>query len=149
MLDSQESDSSKSSDKKLDEILSTVKNLGNRIKTLDHRISRLEGRIDQQLSSVMESSESKSTERKIKLDSFDELDEHLKRTYQTLATAQKPMDASELAERMGRSRSTTSYHLNQLEKMGVLEKIPSPKDRSRNVFFRPKGSSFELIDSKK
>ncbi|MFX1282230.1 MAG: MarR family transcriptional regulator [Promethearchaeota archaeon] len=148
-MDSQESDNSKSLDEKLDKILSTVKTLGTDVKSLKNRISQLEGRIDQKLSIPIESSESKSTERKIDPVNFDELDEHLKRTYEILETAQKPMDASELAERMGRSRSTISYHLNQLEKKEFLEKIPSPKDRSRNVFFRPKGSSFKLINSEK
>jgi DNA-binding transcriptional ArsR family regulator len=150
LLDSQKGENNNSSQEKLDEILSTVKELRNHVNTLDHRISRIEGHIDQKLSIATESSVSKSTGENVKKDDFENLDEHLKRTYQTLALAQKPMTASEVAERMGRSRSTTSYHLNKLEKMGVLEKFPSPsRESSRNVFFRPKDLTLERMNSKK
>lgn len=146
---SQKGKNDKSSENKLDEILSSVRKLRNHIDTLDRRISRLEGQIQRKLSFAVESSEFKSEIEDAKKDDFDNLDEHLKRTYQTLAMAQKPMTASEVAERMGRSRSTTSYHLNKLEKMGVLEKFPSPsRESSRNVYFRPKDRPFELMDSK-
>ncbi len=146
---SQKGKNDKSSENKLDEILSSVRKLRNHIDTLDRRISRLEGQIQRKLSFAVESSEFKSEIEDAKKGDFDNLDEHLKRTYQTLAMAQKPMTASEVAERMGRSRSTTSYHLNKLEKMGVLEKFPSPsRESSRNVYFRPKDRPFELMDSK-
>ncbi|MFX0014194.1 MAG: helix-turn-helix domain-containing protein [Promethearchaeota archaeon] len=136
------------SQEKLDEILSSIKELRYHIGILDHRISQLEGHIDQKLSTVTKSVIFQSSVDDEQKTDFDDLDEHLKRTYQTLATAQEPLTASQLAERMGRSRSTTSYHLNKLEKMGVLEKFPSPlKQSSRSILFRPKDRSFELIDS--
>ena len=81
----------------------------------------------------------------IREDDFEGLDEHLKRTYQTLASAQKPMTASEVAEKMGRSRSTISYHLNRLENLNLLEKFSgTSKENSRNIFFRPKLDLTEL-----
>lgn len=134
---------------KLDEILFSVKELRNQIDTLDYRISRLEGNFNRKLSIVGESSIIKSTVDNENESDFDNLDEYLKRTYQTLALAQEPQTASQLAALMGRSRSTTSYHLNKLEKMGILEKFPSPsKESSRNVLFRLKDTP-ELINSKR
>jgi uncharacterized small protein (DUF1192 family) len=44
------SEKEKSSSHKLDEILSSVKELRNHIENLDYRISRLEGHIDKKLS---------------------------------------------------------------------------------------------------
>ncbi|MFX1506163.1 MAG: helix-turn-helix domain-containing protein [Promethearchaeota archaeon] len=133
----------KSSSEKLDEILSSVKELRNHIDNLDYRISRLEGHIDRSLSISNKSSILKSTEENREQTDFDNLDEHLKRTYQTLAEAQEPLTASDVAERMGRSRSTTSYHLNKLEKMGMLVKFPSPsKESSRTVLFSVKDQTF-------
>jgi DNA-binding MarR family transcriptional regulator len=149
LLVSQKDENFNLSQEKLDEILSSVKELRNHIDTLDNRISRLEGHFERRLSILGESSISKSTITSKKKSDFDNLDEHLKRTYQTLAMAQEPQTASQLAALMGRSRSTTSYHLNKLEKMGILEKFPSPsKESSRNVLFRLKDTS-ELINSKK
>ena len=142
-MPSKKTEIDKSSYDKLNEILSSVKELRNHIDNLDHRISRLEGHIDRSLSFSTKSSILKSSEDNVDHSDFDNLDEHLKRTYQTLAEAQKPLTASDVAERMGRSRSTTSYHLNQLEKMGILEKFPSPsKESSRTVLFRPKDRVF-------
>lgn len=133
----------KSSNDKLDEILSNVKELRDHIDSLDHRISRLEGHIDKSLSISTKSSILKSTLENVDQTDFDNLDEHLKRTYQTLAEAQEPLTASDVAERMGRSRSTTSYHLNKLEKMGILVKFPSPsKESSRTVLFSLKDRTF-------
>ncbi len=150
LLVSQKSENKDSSQEKLDEILSSVKELRTHIDNLDHRISRLEGHIDRSLSISTRSSILKSNVENIEQTDFDNLDEHLKRTYQTLAEAQEPLTASDVAERMGRSRSTTSYHLNKLEKMGILEKFPSPsKESSRTVLFRPKDHFFELLDSQR
>ena len=135
-MPSKETEIEKSSSEKLDEILSSVKELRNHIDNLDYRISRLEGNIDKSLSISTKSSILKSTGEDREQTDFDNLDEHLKRTYQTLAEAQEPLTASDVAERMGRSRSTTSYHLNKLEKMGILVKFPSPsKESSRTVLF--------------
>ena len=133
-----------SSQNKLDEILLSLNELRTHITNLDHRISRLEGNIDRSLSVTTKSNIFKTTVENVEKADFEDLDEHLKRTYQTLAEAQEPLTASALAERMGRSRSTTSYHLNQLEKMGILEKFPSPsKESSRTVLFRPKDRYFK------
>ena len=137
-----------SSKETLNLILSTVMDMKNQINNLDLRISKLEGHIDQRLPTIVRSStiEIETPDK----DDFDNLDEHLKRTYQILAHSTKPMTASEVAERMGRSRSTTSYHLNKLFSLDFLEKVPvTSKDSSRNVFFRPKDRIFEEIESKK
>ncbi len=149
VLVSKKDENRNSSQEKLDEILSSVKELRNHIDTLDNRISRLEGHFNRKLSIVGESSIIKSTVDNEKTSDFDNLDEHLKRTYQILALAQEPQTASQLAALMGRSRSTTSYHLNKLEKMGILEKFPSPsKESSRNVLFRLKDTP-KLINSER
>jgi len=142
-MPSKETEIDKSSYDKLDEILSSVKELRNHIDNLDYRISRLEGHIDRSLSFSTKSSILKSSSENVDHSDFNNLDEHLKRTYQTLAEAQEPLTASDVAERMGRSRSTTSYHLNKLEKMGILVKFPSPsKESSRTVLFSLKDPSF-------
>ena len=142
-LSQKKAEKEKSSNDKLDEILSSDKELRNHIDNLDHRISRLEGHIDRNLTISTKSNIVKSTAENIENTDFENLDEHLKRTYQTLAEAQEPLTASDVAERMGRSRSTTSYHLNRLEKMGILVKFPSPsKESSRTVLFSLKEQNF-------
>ena len=142
-MPSKKTENDKSSFDKLEEILSSVRELRNHIDNLDHRISRLEGHIDRSLSFSTKSNILKSSAENVDHSDFDNLDEHLKRTYQTLAEAQEPLTASDVAERMGRSRSTTSYHLNKLEKMGILVKFPSPsKESSRTVLFSLKDRSF-------
>ncbi len=147
-MDSKKGENDPSSKETLDLILSTVMDLKNQINTLDLRISELEGHIDQRWPAIVRSSTVEvETANK---NEFANLDEHLKRTYQILAHSTKPMTASEVAERMGRSRSTTSYHLNKLFSLDFLEKVPgTSKDSSRNVFFRPKDRIFEGIESKK
>ncbi|MFW9902834.1 MAG: helix-turn-helix domain-containing protein [Candidatus Thorarchaeota archaeon] len=133
----------KSSSDKLDEILSSVIELRSYINNLDYRISRLEDHFDRSLSVSSKTGILKSSEENMDHADFEKLDEHLKRTYKTLAEAQEPLTASDVAERMGRSRSTTSYHLNKLEKMGILVKFPSPsKESSRTVLFSLKDETF-------
>ncbi|MFX0049751.1 MAG: hypothetical protein ACFE8U_00535, partial [Candidatus Hermodarchaeota archaeon] len=91
-MNSQGKEIDSSAKKKLDLILSTVTKLTEHIESLDQRISRLEGNLDQRLIVPTEFDESESkdsdnTERT----NFSNLDEHLKRTYQILADANKPM----------------------------------------------------------
>jgi DNA-binding transcriptional ArsR family regulator len=125
---------------KLDLILLNVMKLSERIDNLDNRISNIEESLEQQSKSEFELTNSEeSTTQTYSEQDFENLDEHLKRTYKILASAKKPMTASEVAERMGRSRSTTSYHLNKLTNLDFLEKFSGKsKDNSRNMFFRPK-----------
>ncbi|MFX0171634.1 MAG: helix-turn-helix domain-containing protein [Candidatus Hodarchaeota archaeon] len=149
-MNSQGKEMDSSVKEKLDLILSTVTKLTEHLDSLDQRISRLEGNLDQQLTvpAEFDESERENLDESERTD-FNNLDEHLKRTYQTLAEANKPMTASEVAERMGRSRSTTSYHLNQLEKLNFLEKFSGKsKDSSRNMFFRPKVTFPKFFDSR-
>ena len=129
-------------EEKLDKILITVEHLAKHIHSLDERLSHLEGNFDkkQQIISPSSSPSSEHTEQS----DFENLDEYLKRTYQFLANAQEPLTASDVAEQMGRSRSTISYHLNRLKELDFLEKVPSEDpDRSRNVFFRTKDRSYK------
>lgn len=145
-MNSQKNDSNPLIQDQIELILSTVKELTDRIDTLNERISRLEGQIEKKLPTTTEIEE-EMAEIVTKTD-FNNLDDHLKRTYKTLVNAHKPMTASEVAERMGRSRSTTSYHLNKLFNLDFLEKVPGKsRDSSRNVFFRPKERVFDHIDS--
>ncbi|MHA2075433.1 MAG: helix-turn-helix domain-containing protein [Candidatus Hodarchaeales archaeon] len=129
-----------STDEKLDEILKTVVHLKVQIHSLDERLSHLEGDSGNKQSIIISNSSSSET---VDQTDFDNLDEHLKRTYQFLANAQEPLTASDVAEQMGRSRSTISYHLNRLKELDFLEKVPSEdRDRSRNVFFRTKERTY-------
>ena len=121
---------------KIDLILETVISLKKDIDMLDSRISRIE--INFNLPKLDDNENESSKFTNVVFCRFEELDDHLKRTYQILADENKPMTASEVAERMGRSRSTTSYHLNQLEKLNFLEKVPSPEGKARHVFFQAK-----------
>jgi DNA-binding transcriptional ArsR family regulator len=140
-MNSQNNDQNSEAERKLDKILTTVVHLTKQIHSLDERLSHLEGNLDKKhlSDSISSSSSSENVERT----DFDNIDEHLKRTYQFLANAQEPLTASDVAEQMGRSRSTISYHLNRLKELDLLEKVPSEDpERSRNVFFRTKERSF-------
>ncbi|MHA1331058.1 MAG: helix-turn-helix domain-containing protein [Candidatus Hodarchaeales archaeon] len=131
-------------DKKLDLILDTLMSLKNDIDMLDRRISKIESKDD--FKSIILPDKSQKQISKTVIKDFGDLDDHLKHTYQVLASENKPMTASEVAERMGRSRSTTSYHLNQLEKLHFLEKVPAPEGKARHVFFRVNKDIFSHKD---
>ncbi|MFX0086168.1 MAG: MarR family transcriptional regulator [Candidatus Hodarchaeota archaeon] len=137
-MNSQNNDQFSLTEKKLDKILMTVTHLTNQIHSLDERLSNLEGNLSKNL--PINSTSSVSSSKNAEKTDFDNIDEHLKRTYQFLADAREPLTASDVAEQMGRSRSTISYHLNRLKELDLLEKVPSEDpERSRNVFFRTKG----------
>ncbi|MHA1974679.1 MAG: helix-turn-helix domain-containing protein [Candidatus Hodarchaeales archaeon] len=131
-------------EKKLDLILDTLMSLKNDIDTLDRRISKIEGK--NEFTPLIMTDTSQKHISKTVIKDFGDLDDHLKHTYQVLANENKPMTASEVAERMGRSRSTTSYHLNQLEKLHFLEKVPAPEGKARHVFFRVNRDIFSHKD---
>ncbi len=136
-MNSQNKDQKSTAEEKLDKILETVMHLTKQVYSLDERLSHLEGNYDNKNPIVTTSSSSSSDT--VQHTDFDNLDEHLKRTYKYIASAQEPLTASDIAERMGRSRSTISYHLNRLKELDLLEKVASEDpDRSRNVFFRTK-----------
>lgn len=140
-MNSQNKDQKSTAEEKLDKILETVMHLTKQVCSLDERLSHLEGNYDNKNPIVTTSSSSSSDT--VQHTDFDNLDEHLKRTYKYIASAQEPLTASDIAERMGRSRSTISYHLNRLKELDLLEKVASEDpDRSRNVFFRTKEREF-------
>ncbi len=121
------------SDEKLDKILTVVKSLSDSIGLLDKRISALEGRLQQ----PTEVSVSKVT--KFNSDpqvNFDEKDKMLERAYTVLAKENRPMTTQEVAEEIGRSRSTTSQYLNELHNRNLLTKSQGKsRDKSRNIVF--------------
>jgi len=140
-MNSQNKDQKSTAEEKLDKILETVMHLTKQVYSLDERLSHLEGNYDNKNPIIIKSSSSSSNT--VQQTDFDNLDEHLKRTYKYIANAQEPLTASDIAERMGRSRSTISYHLNRLKELDLLEKVASEDpDRSRNVFFRTKEREF-------
>ena len=140
-MNSQNKDQKSTAEEKLDKILETVMHLTKQVYSLDERLSHLEGNYDNKNPIVTTSSSSSSDT--VQHTDFDNLDEHLKRTYKYIVSAQEPLTASDIAERMGRSRSTISYHLNRLKELDLLEKVASEDpDRSRNVFFRTKEREF-------
>ena len=121
------------SNEKIDKILAVVKSLSDSIGLLDSRISALEGRFQQST----EPSGSKTT----KINSnpqvnFDEKDMMLERAYEVLAKENRPMTTQEVAEEIGRSRSTTSQYLNELHSRNLLTKSQGKShDKSRNIVF--------------
>ncbi len=121
------------SNEKLDKILAVVKSLSDNIGLLDSRISALEGRLQQST----EPPGSKVT----KINSnpqvnFDEKDMMLERAYEVLAKENRPMTTQEVAEEIGRSRSTTSQYLNELHNRNLLTKSQGKsRDKSRNIVF--------------
>ncbi len=137
-MNSQNNDQISKTERKLDKILTTVTHLTKQIQNLDERLSHLEGDLNKNRPINLTSRVSSSDN--VEKTDFDNIDEHLKRTYQFLANAREPLTASDVAEQMGRSRSTISYHLNRLKELDLLEKVPSEDpERSRNVFFKTKG----------
>ncbi len=140
-MNSQNKDQKSIAEEKIDKILETVMHLTEQVYSLDERLSHLEGNYDKNKPIVATSSSSSSDT--VQQTDFDNLDEHLKRTYKCIVNAQEPLTASDIAEQMGRSRSTISYHLNRLKELDLLEKVASDDpDRSRNVFFRTKDREF-------
>ena len=121
------------SDEKLDKILTVVKSLSNSVDLLDKRISALEGYL-QQPTEI-----SASTEKKFNSNpqvNFDEKDKMLERAYTVLANENRPMTTQEVAEVIGRSRSTTSQYLNELHSRNLLTKTQGKsRDKSRNIVF--------------
>ena len=121
------------SDEKLDKILAEVKSMNDRIGNLDNRISTLEKCLNQSTAS------SETKEAKIHLNpqvNFDEKDMMLERAYEVLAKENRPMTTQEVAEEIGRSRSTTSQYLNELHNRNLLTKTQGKsRDKSRNIVF--------------
>ena len=121
------------SDEKLDKILSVVKSLNDRIGLLDNRISALEGSLHESPNPP----ESKVPKlNPIPQVNFDEKDMMLERAYEVLAKENRPMTTQEVAEEIGRSRSTTSQYLNELHNRNLLTKSQGKsRDKSRNIVF--------------
>ncbi|MHA2165314.1 MAG: helix-turn-helix domain-containing protein [Candidatus Hodarchaeales archaeon] len=121
------------SDEKLDKILTVVKSLNDRIGLLDNRISVLEGSLHESPNPP----ESKVTKHNsIPQVNFDEKDMMLERAYEVLAKENRPMTTQEVAEEIGRSRSTTSQYLNELHNRNLLTKSQGKsRDKSRNIVF--------------
>jgi len=121
------------SDEKLDKILAVITSLSNSIDLLDKRISTLEEYL-QQPTEI-----SASTGTKFNSDpqvNFDEKDKMLERAYTVLANENRPMTTQEVAEVIGRSRSTTSQYLNELHSRNLLTKTQGKsRDKSRNIVF--------------
>jgi predicted transcriptional regulator len=70
----------------------------------------------------------------------------LKRAYDVLAEAPRPLTTQEVADRIGRSRSTTSQYLNELHQRNLLLKTyGTTPDKSRNVVFRPANQNQDKI----
>jgi predicted HTH transcriptional regulator len=121
------------SEEKLDKILTVVKSLSDSIGVLDKRISALEGFLQQ--------STEAPPSKEVKFNSnpqvnFDEQDKMLERAYVVLAKKNRPMTTQEVAEEIGRSRSTTSQYLNELHNRNLLTKSQGKsRDKSRNIVF--------------
>ena len=130
-------------DEKLDTLLTTVNSLVTtvnsicgQISIIDQRIAVLEGFSHREIATVAvsDSREPRATPQV----NFDNKDEMLKRAYDVLAQAPRPLTTQEVADRIGRSRSTTSQYLNELHQRNLLLKTyGTTPDKSRNVVFRP------------
>ena len=120
-------------DKKLDEILTVVKSLSDIIPLLDKRISALEGRLHQSTKPPEPIVTKLNSNPQV---NFDEKDMMLERAYEVLAKENRPMTTQEVAEEIGRSRSTTSQYLNELHNRNLLTKSQGKsRDKSRNIVF--------------
>ncbi|MHA2174672.1 MAG: helix-turn-helix domain-containing protein [Candidatus Hodarchaeales archaeon] len=121
-------------DNVLDNLVNAVKTLNKQISLLDHRLSVLEGSNlpKTNTTDIFDSLEHQNTPQV----DFEDKDEMLKRAYQVLALAQRPMTTQEVAEKIGRSRSTTSQYLNELHQRNLLQKMHgTTPDQSRNIVF--------------
>lgn len=123
---------------KLNLILDAMNTLAERISSLDNRISKIEEKIaSTEIINEVNFEGNDNDQRQSKFN-FNELDKHLRDTYDILSNSNKPMTASDVAERRGLSRSTISYHLNQLVTYGLASKDQGRAPDSKKVFFQPK-----------
>jgi len=121
------------SDEKLDKFLTVVKSLSDSIGVLDKRISALEGRLQQSTEVPVSKITKLIPDPQV---NFDEKDKMLERAYTVLAKENRPMTTLEVAEEIGRSRSTTSQYLNELHNRNLLTKTQGKsRDKSRNIVF--------------
>ena len=130
------------SEKKLDTILDAVKVLTNQVNILEKRISLLEGSFDQSKPqfSLPDPFDPDSTPQV----DFDDKDEMLQRAYSVLRNAPQPLTTQEVADQIGRSRSTTSQYLNELHSRNlILKSHGTTPDKSRNIVFSPVSSDEE------
>ena len=123
-------------EEKLDPLITSLNLVCNQISGIDQRLSLLEGSSSQEISTVTVSDS--HDPRVTPQVNFDNKDEMLKRAYDVLAEAPRPLTTQEVADRIGRSRSTTSQYLNELHHRNLLLKTyGTTPDKSRNVVFRP------------
>jgi predicted HTH transcriptional regulator len=121
------------SEEKLDKILTVVKSLSDNISILDKRISALEGSLQQSTEIPVSKASKIDSNPQV---NFDEKDKMLERAYTILAKENRPMTTQEVAEEIGRSRSTTSQYLNELHNRNLLTKTQGKsRDKSRNIVF--------------
>ncbi len=121
---------------KLDPLMTSLSLVRSQISNIDQRLSLLEGSPQDHISTVTVSDP--EGPRPTPQVDFDDKDEMLKRAYDILAEAPRPLTTQEVADKIGRSRSTTSQYLNELQKRNLLFKTyGETPDRSRNVVFRP------------
>ncbi|MHA1995625.1 MAG: helix-turn-helix domain-containing protein [Candidatus Hodarchaeales archaeon] len=127
-------------EEKLEPLVTSINSVCDQINIMDRRLSILEGSPHQEISTVTvsDSQDLRATPQV----NFDNKDEMLKRAYDVLAEAPRPLTTQEVADRIGRSRSTTSQYLNELHQRNLLLKTyGTTPDKSRNVVFRPANQS--------
>jgi len=118
---------------KLDKILTVIKSLSDSVGLLDKRISALEENLHQSTEVSVSKVAKMSSNPQV---NFDEKDKMLERAYVVLAKENRPMTTQEVAEEIGRSRSTTSQYLNELHNRNLLTKTQGKsRDKSRNIVF--------------
>ncbi len=134
---------------KLDPLVTSLNLVCDQISAIDQRLSLLEGSTGKELPTVTFSDP--KNPRPTPQVNFDNKDDMMKRAYDTLsefpmlrraynvllAEAPRPLTTQEVADKIGRSRSTTSQYLNELQKMKLLDKEHGETpDQSRNIVFR-------------
>jgi hypothetical protein len=125
------------SEKKLDNILSSVESLSKQVYVIDQRLSKIEHRMNSQSYDSVSTLPSEPTDSVSKPEvDFNDKDEMLKRAYDVLASAPRPLTTQEVADKIGRSRSATSQYLNELHQRNLLLKTQgTTPDKSRNILF--------------
>lgn len=123
---------------RLETIITSIKALSDEIHVINQRLSLIEGSLNQ---SPIPSQPSKASESdSVPQVNFNDKDEMLKRAYEILAESPQPMTTQEVAELIGRSRSTTSQYLNELHQRNLLLKTHgTTPDKSRNIVFSAVG----------
>lgn len=124
------------------EVISILMDLKSEIKNITTRLNFIEGQLPKE--GLIPFNYNKEESKNSYQEQFPqrELDENLKTVFNALEQEHRPITATELAEKINRSRSTTSHHLNRLVDLSLADKNPGREkgQNSRSIYFNTKDS---------